>query len=132
MKKIGYIILVLAVVAFVAIYSKKPAEEITIVPDAETEVQNENEASFSGVISAVDTGCFADAICSVTVDGKTVILLTGMRLGEVPEVGTLKGVESIGDLEGKIGSTAKVYAAKTPEGDYTLYGNTNYYVEVQK
>lgn len=90
--------------------------------------------TFSGKIESVNTGCFADGICSVTISGKEVILLTGMRAGVIPPVGTLKGVESIGDLESKIGATAKVNAAKTTEGDaeYTLYGSTSYYVEVAK
>lgn len=87
--------------------------------------------TFTGTISSVNTGCFADGICSVTVSGKDVILLTGMRTGSVA-VGSLKGVESIGDLEKHIGDKAKVYAARTTEGgaDYTLYGSTSYYVEV--
>lgn len=90
--------------------------------------------TFSGKIEAVNTGCFADGICSVTISGKEVIILTGMRAGVIPPVGSLKGVDSIGDLEGKIGAAAKVYAAKTTEGgaDYTLYGSTSYYVEVAK
>ena len=45
-------------------------------------------------------------------------------------VGKLIGVASIGDLEQKIGQDANVYAGLTPEGDYTLYGNSKYYVEV--
>lgn len=87
--------------------------------------------TFTGKIEAVDTGCFADGVCSVTVDGKKVILLAGFRISP-PPVGSLKGVASIGDLEGKIGSTARVYAAtSTQEGyDYTLYGSPTYYVEV--
>lgn len=89
--------------------------------------------TFSGEIEAVDTGCFADGICSVTVDGKEVILLAGLRM-DPPPVGSLKGVESIGDLEDMIGAKAHVYAAETTEGDadYTLYGSTDYYVEVEK
>lgn len=88
--------------------------------------------SFSGAIEAVNTGCFADGICSVTVGGKEVILLAGFRMN-VPPVGALEGVDSIGDLENKIGSTAEVYAAPTTEGgaDYTLYGDTKYYVRVK-
>lgn len=88
--------------------------------------------TFSGAISAVNTGCFADGICSVTIDGKEVILLAGFRIPPIPEVGTLKGVDSIGDLESEIGSTAEVFAAPTKEGDaeYTLYGSTSYYVKV--
>lgn len=87
--------------------------------------------AFSGTITAVDTGCFADAVCSVTIDGKKVILLSGMRIGaETAVKGNLVGVSSIGDLEQKIGSYANVYATTTPEGEYTLYGNENFYVEV--
>ena len=84
--------------------------------------------TFVGTVEAVDTACFADGICSVTVDGKKVILLTGMRIGEIPPVGSLQGVESIGDLESRIGATARVYAATTTEGgaDYTLYGSKDY------
>lgn len=96
-----------------------------------TPVVPEGTTSFTGEISAVNTGCFSDGVCSVTVDGKEVILLTGMRIN-VPPVGTLQGVDSIGDLESKIGTKAEVYAAKTSEGDagYTLYGNASYYVKV--
>lgn len=88
--------------------------------------------TFTGEVEAVDTGCFADAICSVTVDGKTVILMTGLRMPPLPPQGKLVGVDSIGDLEGMIGATARVYAATSTETgyDYTLYGNTRYYVEV--
>ena len=95
-------------------------------------VKDVHEPTFSGEISAVNTGCFADGICSVTVGDREVILLTGMRAGEIPPLGSLKGAESIGDLEGMIGATAKVYAATTTEGDaeYTLYGSKDYYVEV--
>lgn len=87
--------------------------------------------TFSGTITSVNTGCFADGICSVTVDDKEVIILTGWG-GMSPDavLGKLVGVESIGDLEGKIGSHANVYAGLTPEGKHTLYGNVNYYVEV--
>lgn len=90
--------------------------------------------TFTGTISAVSTACFADGICSVTVDGKEVVLLAGLRIAPIPAFGTLKGVDSIGDLEKKIGSKANVYAAKSKEGDaeYTLYGSTQYYVEVLK
>lgn len=89
------------------------------------------DITFEGTISAVDTSCFVDATCSVTVDGKEVVLLTGMRPATVP-VGTLRGVQSIGDLESRIGDQARVYAAPlVGEGaDYTIYGNANYYVLV--
>ena len=90
-----------------------------------------DKETFSGTITAVNTGCFADGICSVDVDGKNVIVLTGwggMRPDAV--VGKLIGVESIGDMEDKIGWHANVYATTTAEGGYTLYGSKDYYVEV--
>ncbi|HEX8591295.1 MAG TPA: peptidoglycan-binding domain-containing protein, partial [Candidatus Paceibacterota bacterium] len=87
----------------------------------------EPEVLYTGTISAVDTGCFVDAVCSVTVGGKKVVLLTGERLIGPRETGALKGVDSIGDLEGKIGAEARVYAAKLNKewGDYTLEGKSN-------
>lgn len=94
-------------------------------------VTGSDKETFSGKITAVDTGCFVDAVCSVSVDGKKIILMTGgIRMNPDQEVGKLVGVESIGDLEGKIGVHANVYAAPTREGDYTLYGSSKYYVEV--
>jgi hypothetical protein len=82
---------------------------------------------FEGTISAFSTQCFADGICSVTIGGKTVVTTIGWHQGPV---GALRGVGSIGDLDKKIGSLAKVYAQKTDTG-YTLYGNADYFVEVQ-
>ena len=87
--------------------------------------------TFSGTVSAVDTGCFVDAVCSVTIDGKKVILVEGgLSLSPSPVVGKLVGVDSIGDIQDRIGAFANVYAGVTPEGDYTLYGNSDYYVEI--
>lgn len=80
---------------------------------------------FEGIISAFSTQCFVDGICSVTVDGKVVVTTRGWARDPV---GTLQDVESIGDVESKIGRTAKVYAAKTKDG-YTLYGNKDFYLK---
>ena len=88
-------------------------------------------ATFKGKISAVDTACFADGVCSVTIDGRKVVLAAGLRIN-VPPLGSLTGVDSIGDLEDEIGSEAEVYAAKVQDGSYTLYGSTSYYVKVIK
>lgn len=94
-------------------------------------VTGTDQETFSGTITAVDTGCFSDAICSVTVDGKKIILVQGGR-GQSSDavVGKLVGVGSIGELEQKIGEHANVYAAPMPDGAYSLYGNDKYYVEV--
>lgn len=98
-------------------------------PEQQTS-QETGDAIFTGKITSFDTGCFADAICSVTIDGKTVVIAAGMRTVQVP-VGSLVGVPSIGDLETKIGHKATVFAKREGPYEYTLYGNKDYYVKVQ-
>ena len=89
--------------------------------------QPANGEYFEGKISTYSTSCFSDGICSVTVGGKVVVTTRGWARDPV---GTLQGVDSIGDIEKVIGHNAKVYAAKTADG-YTLYGNTNFYLKVE-
>lgn len=84
-------------------------------------------AVFEGVINSVSTACFADGECSVTVSGKKVITMIGWTGGPV---GSVKGVSDFGALTDKIGSRVRVYAEKTNDGGYTLYGNTEYYIEL--
>jgi hypothetical protein len=135
MKKTGILIIILLAIALVVGLTRTKQEVVqsdevtTQTPPAGKLVTGSELETFSGTVTAVDTGCFADAICSVTVDGKKVIIVTGGRMmaGET-NVGKLLGAESIGDI--KVGQHANVYAAPTPEGEYTLYGNTNYYVEI--
>lgn len=87
-----------------------------------------NEETFTGHITAVSTACFADGECSVTVDGNKVVTTIGWSQ-EI--VGGIRGrVTDIGSLENNIGSVVAVYAKKTTDG-YTLYGNSNYYIEVK-
>lgn len=88
-----------------------------------------SEGNFSGTIESVSTGCYADGICSVMIDGKKIITTIGWSQAVV---GSIKGsVNNIGDIEtSKIGAHANVYAKRTTDG-YTLYGNSAYYIEVQ-
>lgn len=94
--------------------------ETPIVGSAET---------FSGTLTEVNTGCFADAECSVTVDGKHVTVLKGWNRDIVGSV--IGGDNSIGGLEAHIGSEVEVYAQKLADGTYTLYGDTGYYVKTK-
>jgi hypothetical protein len=82
---------------------------------------------FEGTITGYSTACFADGECSITVDGKKIITTIGWSQAIV---GRLLGVESIGDIENKIGRNAKVYAERV-EGGYTLYGSKEYFVEIR-
>ena len=94
----------------------KSPKPVTVVPEAIT-----------GTLSAVDTGCFSDGVCSAIVAGKKVILLIGRYQGKL---GRIIGVESIGDLEARIGDTATVYAGKDTDGNFTLLGNETFYLKV--
>ncbi len=89
--------------------------------------EGSTEETFTGAITAVSTGCFADGECSVSVDGKKVVTTIGWSQATV---GSIRGrITDIGSLENQIGASAKVYAKKTTDG-YTLYGNADYYIEV--
>lgn len=129
----GVIILIIAGFVFIKVSNVKLNEENRILVDkAKGKLVTGSEVeTFSGIITAVDTGCFSDAICSVTVDSKKIVLVKGGRgQSQDIQVGKLIGVNSIGDLQQKIGQHANVYATTTPDGAYSLYGNSKYYVEV--
>ncbi len=83
--------------------------------------------TFTGTLTEVNTGCFSDGECSVTVDGKHVTVLMGWSRNTV---GTIIGAPSIGDLESYIGKPVEVYAQDNSDGTYTLYGSEGFYVKV--
>jgi hypothetical protein len=83
--------------------------------------------TFTGTLTKVDTGCFADGECYVEVDGKKVTALLGFNRNEV---GRVIGVEGFGDLESSIGKEVEVYAQDNSDGTYTLYGSAGFYIKV--
>lgn len=104
-----------------------PKKDPSVVKINETKADSK-EVRFSGKVEAYNTGCYVDAVCSVTIDGKKVITTIGWAGGPV---GKLKGVQSLDDIKDKIGATADVYAMKNKNGEYTLYGSENYYIEIK-
>ena len=83
--------------------------------------------TFTGTLTKVDTGCFADGECYVEVDGKKVTALVGFSQAIV---GSVMGVEGFGDLESYIGKKVEVYAQDNSDGTYTLYGSAGFYIKV--
>lgn len=83
---------------------------------------------FSGVLEKVDTGCFVDGECYVVVGGKHVTVLWGWT-NEI--VGSVRNGEGgIGELDKHVGTNMVVFANKLSKNSYTLYGSTDYYVEL--
>jgi hypothetical protein len=86
-----------------------------------------SNSKFTGVLQKVDTSCFFDGECFVVVSGNHVTLLMGWT---DKTVGKVIGSDSIGDLEKYIGQNIEVYAAKTSDNNFTLYGDEDYYIKV--
>ncbi len=82
---------------------------------------------FTGKLEEVNTGCFSDGECYVTVGGKHVTTLRGWSRDTV---GSVQGVEGFGELEKYIGKNVEVYAHVNPDNTYTLYGSEGFYVKV--
>lgn len=95
----------------------------TTTPDSKLKVAN-----FSGVLTEVNTACFADGECFVVIDGKHITTTLGWRQ-EV--VGSIIGVESIGDMENYKGQQFEVYAQDKGDGTYTLYGSEGFYIKLK-
>ncbi len=85
-------------------------------------------ANFSGKLSEVNTACFADGECFVVIDGKHITTTLGWRQGVV---GSIRGVESVGDMEKHIGDEFEVYAQDKGDGTYTLYGSEGFYIKLK-
>lgn len=106
---------------YVGVLTRKALSDVSVSSPVST------EEKFEGTITAYSQGCFVDGICSISVDGKTIITTRGWSQ-EV--VGTVTGIPDFGSIASKVGSHASVYAKKTSEG-YTLYGSANYYIHIQ-
>ncbi len=115
------------VVEDVIIPSSKEPNPFLVEEDHDSSHPHSHEKGvhFHGELQEVNTGCFADGECYVTVDGKKVILLIGWSR---ETVGSVKGADGIGGLEEFIGTEVEVYAGITESGEYTLYGDENYNV----
>ena len=109
-----------------------PLDEVVQISTTSTPAPNDVKIRaevFEGLLEKVDTGCFSDGECFVTVGGKHVTTLTGMRIDPQP-VGSVKGVKGFGELLSHLGSFIEVYAQGLPDGTYTLYGSEGFYIKL--
>jgi hypothetical protein len=80
-----------------------------------------SELKFSGVVGKVDTGCFADGVCFMEVDGKRVVFGMGWSREDWGQVAPREPIESY------VGRRVEVYCGLR-EGVCSLVGNRAYYV----
>lgn len=76
-----------------------------------------NAMHFSGKVEAIDNGCFADGVCSVTVAGTTIVTMVGWSRdtwGSRPP-----------ELE--VGDAVEVHCRRSEAG-CTLNGSADYYI----
>ena len=102
-----------------------------VMPPTTTEeqpIEKLKVANFTAKLEEVNTGCFADGECYVVVGGKHITTLMGWSR---ETVGSLQGVDSMGDLESQIGREVEVYAQDKGDGTYTLYGNAGFYIKLK-
>jgi hypothetical protein len=89
------------------------------------------DSKFTGKLEVVNTGCFSDGECFVVVDGKHVTAIMGWSREVVGKIEGLKNGEGFGDLEKYIGKEVEVFAKELEYGNYTLYGDAEYYIKVK-
>ena len=90
--------------------SAPPAED-TATPAAGSDMR------FEGSVQSINNGCFADGVCSVTVDGTVVVTLVGWS----------RDIWGTRDPELKVGDAVQVFCKRTAEG-CTLNGDAGYFV----
>ncbi|KFN41228.1 hypothetical protein [Arenimonas oryziterrae] len=79
------------------------------------------EEKFSGVVEKVDTGCFADGMCYMQIDGRRVVFGMGWSRETWGQVAPLEPIENY------VGKRVDVFC-KRREGDCWLAGSAVYYI----
>jgi len=80
-----------------------------------------NELRFAGAIEAINDGCLADGICSLTIDGRVVVWMVGWSRDTWGQV----------SVERAIGTPVEVWCRRTADG-CELRGNADYYVRAAR
>lgn len=101
-------------------------------PASAPPAQQAAEETFTGAITQIDFGCAADARCSLVVDNTKTVAFGHDSRGQAPaEWGDSAALfELMGEPQQGVGRRVEVFAAKNPDGGYTLRGKSTYYVKV--
>ena len=80
-----------------------------------------DDLRFSGVIEAVNDGCHADGVCSLTIDGVEVVTMVGWSRDTWGQV----------EVERNLGTPVQVWCRRTASG-CELRGNPGYHVRAMR
>jgi hypothetical protein len=136
MKIIRIVLLVLIVIGIGLLLTQKtwlPKVTNYLLGEELAQYDTKTGSRWTGKINSVKNDCIFDGMCTITVSGVEVVVVQGMvALQEGEEMGQLRGVESVGDMEKYIGQEANVFARKISSNLFTLYGNKDFFIELKK
>ena len=79
------------------------------------------ERRFVGTVESIDTGCYADGVCSMQIDGRKVVWLRGWSRA------TWGQVQQPPDVGEYVGKRVEVWC-KVEDDHCTLEGNAGYFI----
>jgi hypothetical protein len=128
----------LALIFLVACKTSTPAPTPTTPPatppptSPTTPPASASDETFTGTLTEVDFGCAADASCDVVVDGSKRVHFGHDTRREGPTTwGNTEQIFTLMDAPKQgVGRRVEVFAAKKPDGGYTLQGKAEYYIKV--
>lgn len=88
--------------------------------------------TFTGKITSINNGCWADGFCSITVDGSKHVLGQAGGFRSPKEV-IVRGESEINFSQGNsnlIGKRVEVFAKVSENNRYTIYGSEDYYIRL--
>ncbi len=132
MRSLAFILLVACKTSAPAPQPTTPPPPATTSPATTTPPAAAADETFTGTLTQVDFGCAADASCDFVVDGgKRVHFGHDTRLEGPTTWGNTEQLYTLMDAPGQgVGRKVEVFAAKQPDGGYTLQGKAEYYVKV--
>jgi len=109
------------VVAAPSAFPSPPPPDAATPPQPPQPAAPATERKFTGVVGKVDTGCYADAMCYMLVDGQRVVFGMGWSRETWGQVAPREPIESY------VGRTVEVYCQQRGD-ECWLAGNKDYYV----
>lgn len=132
MKKLNIILLILIIIGLGLIATQKYwVDSLVNYILTFDKLAHSDEDKWSGKVTSVDNSCIFDGVCSLTVEGKIVIISDGFRAPEKDfEYGDISSINDLGGVDKALGKKVSIYAKKNLDGTYTIKGSTAYYIKL--